>query len=211
MGSEITTPNETTAKDSILAVDQTKLQQSETAGNTALARLRDAHCDTEEQERAFADFMNRAHTIVKDLEAEREVMVRPLLDGKSEIDKLYKAARTPWENVKALCKLKIARVQTMRRKLEDDARALALAAAQADDTDKLEAAVNALVAPTQAPGASITWEWTVKNIRKGEMPLEYLVPDMDAIKAVCRMHKHSERPPVIQGVTFERTANVGVR
>lgn len=205
MGSEITSPS------AVLAVDQSKLQLSESAGNDALTRLQEAHCDTEEQELAFADFMKRAHVIVQDLESEREIMMRPLLDSKSEIDKLYKAARTPWESVKALCKLKIARVQTMRRKLEDDARALALSAALQGKQEELEAAVLSIEERPKSHGASITWDWTVKSFRKDVMPLEYLVPDLDAIKLVCRRHKNSEHPPVIQGIVFERAAHVGVR
>lgn len=196
----------------ILAVDQTKLQLSETAGTEALTRLQEAHCDNEDQERAFADFMKRAHSIVKDLEDERETMVRPLLDSKSEIDALYKAARTPWERVKAVCKLKIANAQMYRRKLEDEARALAVQAAQEGNQAAFATAVHSLGEHiAQSTGASVTWEWVVKSFRKGEMPLEYLVPDLDAIKLVCRRHKNSERPPVIQGVLFERSAHVGVR
>src|SRR6185369_4846051 len=108
--------------DSVLAVDQTKLQQSEKAGKTALEAIRVATCD----ETTFADFMKRAHLIVQELEQEREFMVRPLLDGKAEIDKLYKAARTPWEQVKSTCKSKIAESQQARRQHEEEARAQAL-------------------------------------------------------------------------------------
>lgn len=207
MGSEITVPSAA----AVLAVDQNKLQLSESTGKEALAVLQEAHCDTEEQEVAFVDFMHRAHEIVKDLEGERETMVRPLLDSKSEIDKLYKAARTPWESVKAVCKLKLARAQMARRKLEDDARAAAIAAAAEGNQEKFDIAVHAIAERPPSVGASITWDWTVKSFRKGEIPLEYLVPDLDAIKLVCRRHKNSERPPVIQGIVFERSANVGVR
>jgi hypothetical protein len=187
----------------ILAVDKSKLSRSETSGTEALSRLQQAPCETDEQEALFADFMKRAHHIVADLEAERETAVRPLIDDKAKIDSLYKAARLPWEGIKMLCKGKIADRQQVKKRLEDELRAEAVQAA-------LQGDCIAPLVEQAPPPASVSWEWVVKSFRKGEMPLEYLVPDLDALRLVCRRHKHSEKPPVIQGVVFERSAKVRV-
>lgn len=203
------------ASEIVLAVDQTKLQQSESMGNTALALLRDAPCDTAEQEQAFVDYMRRAHIIIQDLEGEREIAVRPLIDDKSKIDSLYRAARGPWESIKAVCKRKIAAREQARRKLEDEARRQAVLSATTHDSAAFSVATSTLAALREvAPppiAASVTWQWVVKETHKGRMPIEYLCPDESRLAAVCRLAKNQENPPVISGVVFERIANVGVR
>jgi hypothetical protein len=192
--------------DSVLAVDQTKLQQSEKAGKTALEAIRVATCD----ETTFADFMKRAHLIVQELEQEREFMVRPLLDGKAEIDKLYKAARTPWEQVKSTCKSKIAESQQARRQHEEEARKQALAAALQEDMEGCSEALSTITPPSPIP-ASVSWEWVVKETKKQDMPIAFLTPDLVALGHVCKLARNSEHSPTVAGVTFERVARVGVR
>lgn len=201
---------------SILAVDKTKLEKSRTTGEAVLAKLQARTCTTAEEAQTLTDFMNRAHVLVQDLESERETMVRPLIDSKTEIDGLYKVARSPWEQVKALCKSKVAAFHTAVRSQQEEARKRAIAAAAVGDTQAVAEAITAAPVSSKQDGASVSFEWVVAEadvleMAKHPMGQQYLIADTKSLARVCAAAKTQEHPPVVPGVKFERRARVGVK
>lgn len=205
------TTEQLTRSDTILAVDKTKLQYAKDAALHVLAKLQATPCVTVEDEQTRSDYGNRAHVIVQDLEAEREIHVRPLIDDKSTIDGLYKEARTPWETVKLQCKKDIAASQEARKKAQDAARQLAAEAARAGDTQACVVALSQVQENSKPQGAGVTWEWVATETDVSKMDPHLLLPDMAALKRICALAKNQEHPPAARGVTFERRAKVGFR
>lgn len=205
-------PTEQLARsDTVLAVDKTKLQHAKTAGEYVLTRLQTTPCETVQDEQARADIMNRAHVLIQDLEEEREIHVRPLIDDKTLIDGLYRESRKPWEDVKAQCKKDIAAAQQARAKAQDAARTLAAAAVQAGDTAACVAALAQVQENSQPEGAGVSWEWVAVSYDVAKMDKMFLLPDTKKVAGIAHANRQSITPPKLSGVVFERRAKIGVR
>lgn len=99
-----------------------------------------------------------------------------------------------------------------KERREREARELAAVAAETGDAqgmvDALTVATH-VAAPTAAR-ASVRMGWGVKAIDEELLPPEWWEPKYSALAALAKKHK-GDSPPVIAGVTFERTAAVGAR
>jgi hypothetical protein len=199
---------------SVLAVDMTKLEESKSKGAMVLQALTQQTAGVTfpllpEHAQAFADYHARAHIIVQDSEAERETLVRPLLDDKQRIDKMYKESRTPWEGVKALCARMIAGDQNHRIAAEAEARRLASEAASRDDVVATTAALAAIPEASKPAGVTVGSEWHAFILDTRLLPRDWLVIDEAKVKAHCKAHAKSEIIPDVPGLRFERRAKVG--
>lgn len=106
----------------------------------------------------------------------------------------------------------IGAYRTERMRIESEARAAALTAAEADDGVTLIASLTLAAEAAEKPDgrASVSFRWSVKRILEDLLPDEWWTPDLTKIDVVARSTKGDE-PPVIPGVVFERVAKVGAR
>lgn len=197
--------------ESILAVDRTKLEKSRTTGEAVLAKLQTRVCASAEDAQTLTDFMNRAHVIVQDHDAEYEQMVRPLLDSKNELHALFKAGKTPWEQIKTCCKKLVADYHTAVRTQQDEARRLAIAAASAGDTATVSAVIAAAPQSSKQEGASVTFEWHAILEDANVLEREFLEVSATKINAFAKQYQRSETIPSKLGIRWERRAKVGVK
>lgn len=97
-------------------------------------------------------------------------------------------------------------------KREREARELAAKAAETGDADTMITALTtaATVAAPPPGAARVALRWVRKRIAEDMLDDAWWCPDLAKIDAFAKAHKGDE-PPVIPGVIFERTADVGAK
>lgn len=97
-------------------------------------------------------------------------------------------------------------------KRESAARELAAKAAETGDAETMITALTtaATVAAPPPGAARVALRWVRKRIAADMLPQDWWTPDLAKIDAFAKAHKGDD-PPVIPGVIFERTADVGAK
>lgn len=194
-------------QDAIDPIDKTRLVTLEQTWTQALADLQDLPCENDEQARWWQERLAYVQGHIMDLEDERQFLVRPLIDDKTRIDKLYKAAGKPAEAVKELIKVKREKYAESILALQAEAQKTAQLAAQNGDS---EACASAL-ASIPADLSGVTWSWEVETVDTALLPREYWVVDYAKLQSIATDARKSEQAPVVPGVVFKRAASVSAR
>ena len=195
----------------IVAVDRTRLEAARTYWTDVLAAVKDLPCETPDQKQWWADQLTAAQGVLKSLDAEREELVRPLIDDKARIDGLYRAARQPAEQAKDLIKTKLAGFEERLALAQRAAQEAARLAAQAGDTEACTAALAAIPEAVQATGASTQWEWVPSVLDAALVPDTFKVVDESALKRYAKAYAKQDVIPAVPGVVFERKAKISAR
>ncbi len=93
-------------------------------------------------------------------------------------------------------------------------REAATSAAALADGDNGAALVEALTTAGAAPAAAratTRYGWKVLRIVEDMLPDEYWTPDLARLDIIAKKAGSSEEPPIVPGVVFERTAQIGAR
>ncbi len=188
-------------------VDMTKLSKLETEWAQALVDLSDVPCSNPAQEHWWKERLAYVQGHIIDHEAEREVLVRPLIDDKTRIDKLFKKAGKPLNDVKDMIKAKLKASAEATLLAQESVRAAAVLAAQNGDS---EACALALASIPEAT-VSASWSWVIDSVDTAILPAEYMVVDYAKLESIALGAKKSEKAPVVPGVVFKRSANITAR
>lgn len=199
--------------DAIVPVDLTALAAQQRGLEASVLQLEPVRCETAEDRLVLGQWLARVQTVLKALEDEREVLVRPLLDDKKRVDALYKPVTRAAEGLKALVKGKIGEYELRLVAAQEAARALAASTALAGDYTAAQDALAAIPEATAAgTGASTSFVWVTQVVNVPELPREYLVADWAALNALGVMASLGGGPaPVVPGVIWRREARVAVR
>lgn len=195
----------------IEAIDKFKLSTFQKGMEETFAQLSELPCDTAEQETWWADKLSVVQTALTEFEADRQELVRPLIDNKKKVDEYFKDACVPANMVKDLIKRKLADAAEKRLALVADTVRQAQEAAAAGDHNASAEALARLPDAVKNKGAVTTWVWEIETIDETQVPDAYWCIDTYAINRAADAFKASEAPPAIPGVKFKRTARVAAR
>jgi hypothetical protein len=173
-------------------VDYTKLAKVKADWTAAEGALKELPCEPTEEHMAW-------------WKAERQVLVRPLIDDKARLDKIFKEAAAAPERTKTLIKGKLAAAAEAALALQQAAHETARLAAQAGDHEAVALALES------APEVGGSFVWEIESVDVKVLPEEYWVVDYAKLEALAAESRKSEKPPAVPGVTFKRTARVSAR
>lgn len=194
----------------ILTIDQHKLTEAATSWELALAQGRQLPCESVLEEQWWANKLTAVQAVLTAMEAEREELVRPLIDDKRKVDAAYKTATAPAQAFKELAKSKLAEAEGRRLQAQEAARQLAANAAAVGDTAACTAALAAIPEDAEVKGRSTSTVWVPRVVDASLVPDIYKVVDEKALKAVAKAFAKKSEPPTIPGVVFEREVQVRV-
>jgi hypothetical protein len=187
-------------------VDYTKLAKVKADWTAAEGALKELPCEpTEEHMAWWKEKLSQVQDVVVALEAERQVLVRPLIDDKARLDKIFKEAAAAPERMKTLIKGKLAAAAEAALALQQAAHETARLAAQAGDHEAVALALES------APEVGGSFVWEIESVDVKVLPEEYWVVDYAKLEALAAESRKSEKPPAVPGVTFKRTARVSAR
>ena len=207
----MTTPPESFKETIIVAIDRFKLATCTELVTGLLEYGITLPCESAEHEAWWVAKLDVVHAMTKDLEADRELLVRPLLRDKRIVDEAFKAVTTPAEAVKDMIKSKLAGWQETLRLAQGAAQAAARDAAQAGDHEACAVALAAIPETASLAGAKTQWLWEATVTDNTIVPRQYLMVDERALAKYAKAFAASESIPPVEGVTFKRTARVSAK
>lgn len=122
---------------------------------------------------------------VKEIEAQRTSITKPLLDAKRRIDDLFNPAKAAYKAVKDVAQAAMSTYVTAR----NAERAAALAAG--DHGTAMAAAPAALPA-----GTSVRRSWTFEVVDAAAVPAEFLITSIDAAKVQAVVNEQREKTAI---------------
>ena len=201
----------TTFKDVIVTIDRYKLACDAELVGELLELALTLPCVNADHEAWWVLKLSAVHALIGELEAEREVLVRPLLRDKKLVDEAFKVVTGPAEKVKTLIKDKIAAHQESLRLAQTAAQEAARLAAEAGDHEACALALAAIPETVTVVGATTQWLWEATVTDRAAVPRQYLMVDERALASYAKTFSGSESIPAVPGVTFKRTARIGAR
>lgn len=213
MTTEILSPDTAAAlaKVATVAIDRNKLAQfgSDWADTLAAFKAQVTSLDTPDALQWAADRLTQVATALKDLEEERMLMKRPLLDDGRVIDAAYKETRKPAEDVDELLRRLMKEAANRRHAAEKAALAQAATLAAAGDGEACQAALAAVPEAVKTNGASATMAWEFRIVNAAAIPRSHMTPDIDLLDGACKLAtKRGLAPEPVAGVEFYQDAVV---
>jgi hypothetical protein len=191
----------------VLAVDRTALVLTQARLEEFLADLK-ARTFAPEDAQTLGDFLEWVQAELKGLEAEREALVRPLIDDKARIDGYYRTARAPGEALKALLEGAIGKLQLEAAQAREAALMAAQEASAAGDHTAVLAHVEAATTELTVAGTRTTPGWDYEVLDFAALPDAYKQVNTKLIDAACKAFAKRADPPTIPGVKFTKKVTV---
>lgn len=205
------TPPDTFKDTIIVAIDRYKLATCAELVRGLLESAISLPCESPEHEAWWVAKLDVVHAMTKELEADREVLVRPLLRDKKIVDEAFKEVTEAAQAVKNMIKAKIAGRQESLRLAQTAAQEAARAAAQAGDHVACQEALAAIPETASLTGAKTQWLWEAKVTDNLSVPRQFLMVDEKALAKYAKAFAASETIPEVPGVSFKRTARVSAK
>ena len=205
------TPPDTFNETIIVAIDRYKLATCAELVTELLEYAISLPCESSEHEAWWIAKLDVVHAMTKDLEADRETLVRPLLRDKRLVDEAFKDVTAPAEAVKNMIKGKLGGWQESLRLAQAAAQTLARDAAQAGDHAACAVALAAIPETASLTGAKTQWVWEATVSDAAAVPRQFLAVDEKALAKYAKAFAASETIPDVAGVTFKRTARVSAK
>lgn len=180
-------------------------------GQSAIAHVEALPCNTPEEEQTCSHLLTMTRDIVKELEAQRTAITKPLLDAKRGIDNLFRPARQPWEHIESVIRSKIQVFRQARLEAEQAAKEAAYALAAQGQTEQVTEVLATVPVRHETVGIGEGREWTFGVKDKTLVPEEFKAVDHSAVKIWLKQYKNSEVVPEIPGLVFRRVATVRAR
>lgn len=202
----------------VLAIERARLAIDLAARQAELEADADPEClatITVHDDHTYAvvtDLRTKVRAIKDELVTLRQGAAQPWKKVATTIEAMFRPGIQAAEQIEADFRLKLESYQVAKLTAEREAREAATAAAQADDSGALVAALQAStdLAARAPDGGRTSVRWTVKRIAQDLLPDEYWTPDVAKIEAIAKAHKGDD-PPVVPGVIFEQAVSVAVR
>lgn len=195
----------------LLPIDEIELAAREEEGTKGLAALAQLPVSLE-VEQVWSDLLCTCRERLKALEEDRKLRTDPIQKEKTRIDKLYRPAKSAWEQVEAKIREALQTIAQLRLDSARKARELAAeAAAQGDVGTALATLQAAREAPAVASGVSLGACWEVASFDVTKLPEEWLTIHPIVAEAYMAEHRKSETIPDVPGVVFRRVATVRAR
>lgn len=213
MTTEVLTPEQSAAlaKVATVAVDLVRLAAFGADWQESLVAFREAAATADPLNPDVLMFVDArlrdVQVALKNLEDDRVVLTKPLVEDQRLINGGYRTSRAPAEALEAELKAFIGRAVQATRDAEAAALALAATSAATGDDEGCQAALASL--PTQVKTGSSTsfkWAWTVTDA--AVMDRRLLQPNEKALNALCKAHDASGTPPAEAGVVFNKVPHV---
>lgn len=150
---------------------------------------------------------SEVRSIVKELDAQRTAITKPILAAKAGVDKLFMPTIKLFEKAEGTLRRLIADYDRAAAIAEDAALQAAEKAFEAGDEEAGQAALAKVAsAPVEASGDSTTKTWAFEVTDFGGLADEYKLANDAAIKAFVKAHlaTGSTEKPNLPGVTFTR-------
>jgi hypothetical protein len=190
----------------ILPIDKTALAARKQDAEQALEKLKSIICTTPESASFFESAMSKAHEAVRELEAERQALTKPLQDETKTIQAEFRPVEQAFEAIKSISKSKVSEYRTQVALQAEEARTRAIAAAQAGDTAACALALAEVSSVAEETGGS--FEWSAMLVDHTAVPREWCEPSPSLFKKHCAQYRNSDTIPGVPGVVFERRAVV---
>jgi hypothetical protein len=198
-------------KTTLVAVDRGRLALEWSEIQKTIAEVGERECTTPEGRAWWARWLTMAQTRLVALEAEREVLVRPLIDDKRLVDGYFKTATAPLLELKALAAGKIGKYDEGVLAAQEALRLEAQAAAATGDAEACQAALVQLSDAPAGGGASTTFVWDFEVTDLDALPRWAVKADEAAIKAHTKRCAAEGIKPELPGVEFMRVARTAAR
>lgn len=174
-----------------------------------LAAIRTGATVTSDEDYTAADAILTDLVRRKDaVKAMQDRGVKPLEAGVKEIKGWFRPTLKALEDAETFVKGQLSAFMSAKADRERAARAALVAA---PEPAAAVAALAVLDAPKVEARATVTWRWVVKRIDAARLARTYLIPDERAIGAIARAAGSGEIAPVVEGVEFERVAQIGAK
>lgn len=199
------------ASTAIVPINKVRLVKFKESWGESLAlyqkRLEGVALDTQEMFQWLSDGMTQVAVELKDLEDERVLITKPMVEEKRKIDEDFREHRAPAE---ALLDMLKKASQRCFKAIKEKEQALLLAAESAAQEGDDEACQNALATlpETKVSGASgkMAWRWRLKSI--GEADRKFLEPNTKMLDLFCKSHDSGTSKPEAAGFEFYQEAEV---
>ncbi len=189
-----------------IGVDIVQLTSYRSQASELVQFLTHSPCKTAEQEAYFSARLSDVRALIKNLDAERTKLTKPLLAAKKAVDELFSPAIKPLQEAESVIRGKLAGAAMGRLERERAAMQLAAEAATAGDSDAVMSALAAIPQVAQTTGSSVKYVWVPDKVDVEVLPKSYMVVDTAKLEGVGRAAGDSE--PKIVGVTWRQEARV---
>jgi len=174
-----------------------------------LAELRGWEIEDDDDNALAGEMLANVKGRIKALEDRRTKITKPMNAALREVNDLFREPRSKLEEAERLIKGKIAGYLTATEEQNAAALAAAGAAETADEATAALATVRAVEAPS---GVSMRFTFKPRVVNKGLLPVDFIEPDMKAIRARMKTHKLADGSPApIPGVLFDKVPIVSGR
>lgn len=207
----MTTPPDDFNETIIVAINRYKLATCAELVTGLLEYAISLPCESAEHEAWWVSKLDVVHAMTKDLESDRETLVRPLLRDKRLVDEAFKEVTAPAEAVKNMIKGKLSGWQEVQRLAQTAAQEAARDAAQAGDHVACAAALAAIPETASLTGAKTQWLWEATVTDNLSVPRQFLMVNEKALAKYAKAFAASETIPAVPGVTFKRTARISAK
>ena len=146
--------------------------------------------------------------VLQTIEADRELLVRPIIESKRTVDETFRKSSAFADRVKELCKTKIGAAREARLAAQQALRLQAAEAAARGDSTAVLAAVQAIPDEVVTKGAGGGWAWAPEVVDSSIVPEAYKTVDLKKLQAYAKAFASSDTIPEVRGVVFKRVSRV---
>jgi hypothetical protein len=195
---------------------ETKLAKAQAARANELAAIHEVTIESAE-DYTFADTLLTECARNRDaLVEQRKTVTTPLYTVIRTVEGWFKPSVSELEGAIDHLKKVMGGWRIEQARAEQEARRAALAAAKAQDTPALHAALERVheAAPAQAaPGrAKVRWAWQAEVVDPAAVPREFLCVDVAALGHLAKAAGSGDVPPEsVPGVTWNRVPIMGAK
>jgi len=193
-----------TALAEVLVTPKVKASLGERIAQAAvdLEDIRALPYTTPADEAMAAELMHAIRDVWKEVEEERTTLTKPLNAVKRGIDSLFQPLLSKLAEGERTIKNALVEAQTRRERLNAEAKATAILAAQNSDQRGAAIALAQVQNETPPPGIYFREEWTFELENMKEVPKTFLCVDETKVKAFISSCEVNGFDPEIPGLRF---------
>jgi hypothetical protein len=185
-----------------------QLAAEETEAEDLLSVIEDVAIESQDDLETAAEVLTRVKGRLKELDAEKHKIIRPLLDATNNVRNLFEPVLAYYRGCEKHLKLKIAGYHADRAQANQ--RLLAQAAVAKSPIEAAEA-ITQIDAPDKTEGVSVRDAWDFEVTDPEKVPRQYLTIDPVKIRKAMNYMATFGAEPTIEGVRFFKKSIVSSR